>query len=73
MESILKCLTFWFYFYSFPLSNGDVIDAFVFKDIKDFEQCPWVNGPSVNITQSEDYESITICWRYLTLRSAFAK
>ena len=66
MEPLLKCLAICFYFSSFPLSNGNVIDAFVSKDIKDFEQCPWVNGPSVNITHTEDYESIAICWRFMT-------
>ena len=50
----------------FQKSDAALIDAFVVKEIKDFEKCSRVNGPSVNITHKEDYESITVCWRFLT-------
>ena len=43
-----------------------LVDTFVSKDIKNFELCPFVEGPRLNITHTEDYESITICWRFLT-------
>ena len=42
------------------------IETFVSKDIEDFELCPLVDGPSLNITHKEEYESITVCWRFLT-------
>ena len=43
-----------------------MIDTFATKEIKNFELCPVVDGPSVNITHKEDYEAITICWRFFT-------
>ena len=55
-----------FYLNAFHLSNAAMIDAFVSKDIKEFENCPLVLGPSVNITHTEAYDSITICWRFMT-------
>ena len=43
------------------------LDAFVSKEILDYgEKCPWVNGPSVSIINTQDYDSISICWRFLT-------
>ena len=48
-------------------SSAAVLDAFVIEEIKEFEKCPWgVYGPTINITHKQDYEYITICFRFLT-------
>ena len=48
------------------LLEAAMIDTFATKEIKNFELCPVADGPSVNITHKEDYEAITICWRFFT-------
>ena len=49
-----------------PNCYSALLDVYVSKEIKDFENCPWdVRGPSLNITHNKDYESITACWRFL--------
>ena len=51
----------------FHISNAALLDAFVSKEIKDAEGCgSGIYGPTVNITHTQDYESITICFRFLT-------
>ena len=48
-------------------SSAVVLDVFVIEEIKEFEKCPsGVYGPTTNITHTQDYESITICFRFLT-------
>ena len=47
-------------------SDAALIDTFVTKEILNYEKCPLVNGPSINITHTEDYEAITVCFRFLT-------
>ena len=50
----------------FRISYSAVLDVYISKEIKDFENCPSsVKGPTVNITHTEDYNSITACWRFL--------
>ena len=50
----------------FHSTVSKILDTYISKEIKDFESCPWVKGPTLNITHTEDYDSITICWRFLT-------
>ena len=64
LPSYLLCVLLGFIFS--PLLQAALIDTFVSKDIKNFELCPKVEGPTLNITHTEEYESITICWRFLT-------
>ena len=66
MKASLKWFSCVVYLKLFSQFHAAIINAFVSKDIKNFEKCPWVNGPSINITHTEDYESITICWRFMT-------
>ena len=49
----------------FHASYSAILDTYISKEIKEFESCPWVKGPSLNITHTKDYESITACWRFL--------
>ena len=46
-------------------SNSVVLDVYVSKDITDFDNCPSVTGPTLNITHTKDYDSLTVCWRFL--------
>ena len=57
---------FGFYSYIFQQSDASLLDAFVVKEIKGFEKCDQFDQPNINITHKEDYESMTICWRFLT-------
>ena len=68
MEELLQRILNWLLLYfMFPfLLEAAGIETFVSKDIEDFELCPLVDGPSLNITHKEEYESITVCWRFLT-------
>ena len=43
-----------------------ILDVYVVKDIKNLESCPLVKGPTINITHTKDYQSLTVCFRFLT-------
>ena len=71
-KQVKMCKTF-FLFFSLLLSSKVInaisenfVDAFVSTDILEYEDCPGVDGPKINITNSEDYNSITVCWRFKT-------
>ena len=57
---------FGFYSYILQQSDASLLDAFVVKEIKGFEKYEQLDPPNINITHKEDYESMTICWRFLT-------
>ena len=64
---MLKRLYFCLFVNFFKQSDAALLDAFVVKEIKDYGKCPWLPFPAtLNITQDEDYESISICWRVMT-------
>ena len=48
------------------LSVASMLDVFVSKEILNYENCPSVLGPSINITHGKNSEDFTICWRFLT-------
>ena len=50
----------------FQQLDAATLDAFVVKEITDFGKCRSVDGPKINITNTADYDSIAICWRFLT-------
>ena len=47
-------------------SFSAILDTYISKEIKEFKSCPKIAGPSLNITHTKDYESFTVCWRFLT-------
>ena len=67
MKQVWKILLFCFCLNFFIQAEAAFLDAFTIKDIKDFEQCTHMDPlPNINITHTEDYEAITICWRLMT-------
>ena len=70
MEVFFKraCFCLLVYFKCFNGHNIEaaLLDTFVLKEILNYEKCPNVNGASVNISHSQDYESITVCWQFMT-------
>ena len=62
LEKFLSCLLL--DLLVLPLTETVLIDSFVSKEIKNYGKCPWSEGPTINITHKENYESITICWRF---------
>ena len=47
-------------------ADPDLVDTIISEDILNFEECPHVNGPQINITHTGDYEEFTVCIRYMT-------
>ena len=65
MKQVITSLGFCLYI--FTVAEAALLDAFVVEEIKDYEKCErFSHHPTVNITREEDYESITICWRFMT-------
>ena len=54
----------------FAKGSGFSIDAYVVHEFLDYEvMCPnsgpGYDGPSFNITRSQDYQDFTVCWRFM--------
>ena len=61
MGHITTLLIIGLYLTLFPTNDCAVLDVYVVKDIKNFESCPLVKGPTLNITHTKDYQSLTVC------------
>ena len=67
MKQVWKILLFCFCLNLFIQAEAALLNTLTVKEIKDFEKCPFMDSlPNINISHTEDYESITICWRVMT-------